>query len=548
LHNINENKREFCTITFVYLSLKERIMELTFFALAFACGFVVLQLRLPPLIGFLAAGFLLNGFGYQSTDLLQTTSDLGITLLLFSIGLKLKVEQLAIPQVWAVSSMHIILSSALFTSFLILLAYLQIPLFAELTSSTALLLGFAFSFSSTVFAIKVLESRGELGSLHGKISIGILVMQDIFAVVFLTASTAALPSAWALLLLLLPFARKPLFWLLERAQHGEVLPLFGGFFALIAGYALFDGLGVKGDLGALIVGMLFASHPKAKELAKSLLSFKDFLLIGFFLTIGLNAHISFDAFMVAMFFVLVLPLKVMIYYWTMTVFKLRARTSIIGSFTLSNYSEFGLILCALAATNGWLSGEWLAVFAIAVSTTFIIATPLNKFANEIYVKYEKSFSKFELNTRLDMEKEMSLGETKVLIFGMGRIGAGVYDELIVDGVLDISGVDSSPEVIAKQARKNRNVILADATDPDFWQRINHSDVKMVMLAMPKHMQNVFAVKQLKSSGYTGKVTAIAFYKDQQHELKAMGVDSTYNFYKEAGTGFAEHAKDLIEPS
>lgn len=520
-------------------------MELTFFALAFLCGFAVLQLKLPPLIGFLGAGFLLNGLGYQSTDLLQTASDLGITLLLFSIGLKLRVNQLAIPQVWAVSSLHIVLSSVLFSSLLILLAYLKLPLFIDLDTNTALLLGFSLSFSSTVFAIKVLESRGEIGSLHGKIAIGILVMQDIFAVIFLTTSSGDIPSIWALSLLLLPLIRKPLFWLLERAQHGEVLPLFGGFFALITGYALFDTLGVKGDLGALIVGMLFASHSKAKELAKSLLNFKDFLLIGFFLTIGLNAEISVDAVLVALLLVLILPLKVAIYYWAMTVFRLRARTSLIGSFTLSNYSEFGLILCALAATNQWLSGEWLAVFAIAVSATFIIATPLNEYANELYVKYEKRLLKFELKTRLDMEKEMSLGDTEVLIFGMGRIGAGVYDELIEDGIKNISGVDSSQEVVEQQLLKNRNVILADATDPDFWQRINHSDVQMVMLAMPKHVQNVFAVKQLKQSGYTGKVTAIAVYRDQQRELEEMGVNSTYNFYEQAGAGFAEHAKDLI---
>lgn len=520
-------------------------MELIFFALAFVCGFAVLQMRLPPLIGFLAAGFFLNGLGFESTDLLQTASNLGITLLLFSIGLKLKVKELAIPQVWAVSSLHIVLSSLLFTSIIIFLSYVKLPLFIDLDTDTALLLGFCLSFSSTVFAIKVLESRGEMGSLHGKVAIGILVMQDIFAVIFLTASTGNIPSVWALSLLLLPLLRKPFFWMLERAQHGEVLPLFGGFFALVAGYTLFDSLGIKGDLGALIVGMLFASHNKAKELAKSLINFKDFFLIGFFLTIGLNAEVSLDALLVALLLVLILPLKIILYYWAMTIFKLRARTSIIGSFTLSNYSEFGLILCALAATNQWLSGEWLAVLAIAVSLTFIIATPLNEYANELYVKYEQRLLRFELSTRLDMEKEVGLGNTEVLIFGMGRIGDGAYDELIADGVQNISGVDSSKEVVEKEINKKRNVILADATDPDFWQRVNHSHVKMVMLAMPKHVQNVFAVKQLKLSGYTGKVTAIAVYKDQQHELESMGVNSTYNFYKEVGTGFAEHAKDLI---
>ncbi|WP_341219177.1 NAD-binding protein, partial [uncultured Pseudoalteromonas sp.] len=88
-------------------------------------------------------------------------------------------------------------------------------------------------------------------------------------------------------------------------------------------------------------------------------------------------------------------------------------------------------------------------------------------------------------------------------------------------------------------------LIADATDPDFWQRVNHSHVEMVMLAMPKHMQNIFALEQLQASGYTGQVTAIANYPDQQKELESMGVHSTYNFYLEAGSGFAEHVKQEL---
>ena len=154
-------------------------------------------------------------------------------------------------------------------------------------------------------------------------------------------------------------------------------------------------------------------------------------------------------------------------------------------------------------------------------------------------------SKFELKTRLDMDKEMSLGDTEVLIFGMGRIGAGVYDELIVDGVKNISGVDSSQDVIEKQDRKNRHVILADATDPDFWTDVNHSEVEMVMLAMPKHIQNLLALEQLQAAGFDGQVSAIANYPDQQKELEELGVQTTYNFYLEAGSGFAEHVTETL---
>lgn len=521
-------------------------MELLYFATAFIFGFAVYQLKLPPLIGFLLAGFALNLFGYKTTELLDNIASLGVTLLLFSIGLKLRVSNLMKPQVWAPASLHIVISSAFFCSLMLLLGVLTLPLFSELTWQSALLVGFAFSFSSTVFAVKVLEERGEMASLHGKISIGILVMQDIFAVVFLVISTGKIPSVWALLLFaLLPLLRPVMFWILNRSKHGELLPLFGFFFALVAGYQAFEFVGLKGDLGALIIGMIFAPHKKAGELAKSLLSLKDVLLVGFFLTIGLGAELTVNSLLIALILVFVLPIKVILYYLLTNLFKLRARTSLLSAFSLANYSEFGLIVCMVAATNGSITSEWLAVMAIAVSITFIIASPLNKRSNEIYVKLERWLLPFESNTRLAEELPVNLNDTKIVIFGMGRIGTGAYETITATHPNIVAGIDIKPEVVNKHIKRGRKVLIADATDPDFWQRVNHSHVEMVMLAMPKHMQNVFALEQLKASGYTGQVTAIANYPDQQKELEEMGVNFTYNFYLEAGSGFAEHVKQKL---
>ncbi|MBE0362578.1 hypothetical protein PULV_a0097 [Pseudoalteromonas ulvae UL12] len=523
-------------------------MELIFFATAFVCGFIILQLKLPPLIGFLAAGFILNLAGYESTPTLETIAALGVTLLLFSIGLKLKVENLTKLQVWAPASLHIVISSALFSGFLLALGYFGLPLFIDLSAESALILGFAFSFSSTVFAVKVLEERGEMASLHGKIAIGILVMQDIFAVLFLAVSTGKTPNLWAIALIVaLLFVRPVFFWVLARSKHGEVLPLFGFFFALVVGYHAFEFAGLKGDLGALIIGMLLASHKKAGELAKSLMSFKDLLLVGFFLSIGLNAQLTSQAFVVALLIVLVLPVKVALYYVLTNLFHLRARTSLLGAFTLANFSEFGLIVCAVAATNQWLTPEWLAVVAISVSLTFIIASPLNNRANDIYVKLENWLFKFESDKRLAEEMPVNLNKTKILIFGMGRIGTGAYEAIAHSYPDTVAGVDINPECVERQLKRGRFAILADATDPDFWQRINHSDVEMVMLAMPKHVQNLFALEQIKASGFVGQITAIANYPDQQKELEDLGVDSTYNFYLEAGSGFAEHVKEHFSP-
>lgn len=524
------------------------MLEIIYFCTAFVCGFIILQLRLPPLIGFLAAGFVLRSAGYESTETLQTLSSLGVTLLLFTIGLKLQIKTLAKVYVWAPASLHIIFCSVTFSAIMMLLSYFSLPLFVDLTLETSLLIAFAFSFSSTVFAVKVLEERGEMASFHAKLSIAILVMQDIFAVVFLAISTGKTPNIWALALLVaLPLLRPVMFKVLNGSKHGEVLPLFGLFMALLIGYHGFEFAGLKGDLGALIVGMLFASHKKSGELAKSLLNFKDLMLVGFFLTIGLNSQFSGEVLLASILLVAILPIKVIFYYVFTNMFKVRARTSLLNSFTLANYSEFGLIVCALASSSGWISNQWLAVVGISVSLTFIIASPLNTFSNQIYIKIEDWLMRYETKNRLIFEQQVSLQNVNILIFGMGRVGSGAYETMEKDYPGLVAGVDINHESAKYHRSLNRSIIIDDATDPDFWQRINHSDVKMVMLAMPKHIQNLAALEQLKLSGFSGSVTAIAGYPDEQKELERLGADITYNFYLEAGSAFAKHATErLIE--
>lgn len=522
------------------------MVELIFFCTAFVGGFLVFQLHLPPLIGFLGAGFILHSLGYQSTPLLESISSMGVTLLLFSIGLKLQVKTLTKLYVWAPASLHLLVCTALYSLIILLLARFSLPLFVDLNLQTSLLIGFALSFSSTVFAVKVLEERGEMATFHGKLSIAILVMQDIFAVIFLAVSTGKIPNIWALgLLVLLPLLRPLMFRVLDRSKHGELMPLFGFFFALLVGYQAFEFAGLKGDLGALIVGMLFASHHKAKELAKSLINLKDIMLVGFFLTIGLNSNLSEQAVVAAAILILILPLKVTLYHLFTNVFRVRARTSLLNSFTLSNYSEFGLIVCALAASNQWISNEWLAVLGIAVSVTFIIASPLNTHSNQVYRYFEHWLVKYQTKECLKLEQPVQLSDAQILIFGMGRVGAGAYETIQSHNPGIVTGVDINPESANYHRQRGCTIIVADATDPNFWQRINHSKVKMIMLAMPKHIQNVLALEQLKASGYKGSVSAIAGYPDEQRELEKLGADSTYNFYLEAGSGFAEHVSEKI---
>ncbi len=144
--------------------------DVAWISLAFALGFLSRSVGLPPLVGFLATGFLLNAQGITSGEMLQKLADLGITLLLFTVGLKLNLRTLVRPQVWAVTGLHSSIVVMVFGLAIYWLALAGVPFVSKLDMQRSLLVAFALSFSSTVFVVKVLEEKGEMKSLHGRIA------------------------------------------------------------------------------------------------------------------------------------------------------------------------------------------------------------------------------------------------------------------------------------------------------------------------------------------------------------------------------------------
>ena len=521
-------------------------MDPVWLAIAFILGFAVKQVGLPPLVGFLAAGFALQAFGVQSTDTLQAVANYGVMLLLFTIGLKLRLKSLLKPQVWAVASLHMVATVAIFAVALLALSFWAGSMFAGLDVPTALLVAFALSFSSTVFAVKVLEEKGEMGSLHGRMAIGVLIMQDLFAVIFITASAGKLPSPWALSLLGLLLLRPLLLLMMQRAGHGELLVLLG-LLLPIAGGVLFERVGLKPDLGALVLGVLLAGHPKADELAKSLLSFKDLFLIGFFLTIGLSGGPSVQALAVAGLLLVLVPVKTALFFGLFTRFKLRARTATVAALSLSNYSEFGLIVGTVAVAGGGMSQAWLTVLALAVALTFALAAPLNATAEQLYRGTRHWLQRFETETRLPEDDYISPGNAEVLVFGMGRIGTGAYDTLQERFGHAVFGVDFDEETVARHQRAGRTVAQGDATDSDFWERMHLSGrVRLALLTMSHHPANLHAAERIAADSPEITIAAIAKHDDEIAELEAAGVRHVFNFYAETGAGFAEDVCKRLE--
>ena len=519
-----------------------------YLVITFGLGGLAMAVRLPPLVGFLAAGFVINALDVGVVPELDVAADLGVTLLLFAIGLKLDVRILLRREVWLTTSAHMVVSVVLGSIALWLAAVAGAAMLAVQSMQTIALLAFALSFSSTVFVVKVLEERGESHALYGRVAIGILVMQDIIAVVFLTATSGHLPSPWALTLVGLWPLSRVLRKIWTRLGHGEMQSLFGIVMALVPGYALFTALGLKGDLGALIMGVLLASHPASSELARSLFHIKELLLVGFFVSIGLTGLPDLPSIGIALLMVLLLPFKAAWYVLLLSCLKLRYRTALLAGLSLMNYSEFGLIVVSVGVSAGMLAQVWLVEMSIAVALSFVVSALVNRRG---HLMVEKIAARLPAQDELNLnpeERHGDAGDAEVVVIGMGRVGFAAYRRLADHYRLRVVGVDYDGPRIQRLAAEGLRVIEGDATDLYFWNQLRRSDsVRIAVLAMPRHGANVTALECLRESGFSGKVAAVARYDDEVQWAREHGVGIAFNVYAGAGLELADQVADDSAP-
>lgn len=503
---------------------------------AFISGLLMRFIGLPPLVGYLATGFALSVYGYESSALLSAVSHAGVLILLFSVGLKLQLKSLLRLEILAGTLIHMVI-------FVVLLFFMLIG--AEgLNFETAVFLALAMSFSSTVVAAKVLEGKRELRAFHGRVAIGILIVQDIVAVGFLSVHGDVTPSPWAVVLLGF-FALRPLIhWLLKASGHGELILLYGLVLALAVGAESFAYFGMSSELGALLLGIILSDHQRAKELSNSLWGIKEVLLVGFFLQIGLTGHPTMETFIHALGFNLLLPVKALLFFYILMLFRLRARSSFLTGLSLATYSEFGLIVASFGVKNGLLEQEWLVLLALTVAISFVVSAPLNRYAHEIYGKLERLLTRFQSTRRHPDDEPIKLGNSHVVIVGMGRVGTGAYDQLAQRNER-IVGLESDPVKAIKHRDNNRRVLYADAEDPGLWSNLNYAGVDLIMFCIPEIDAKLIAIRQIRAAGYANFISATALFTEEVVPLEKAGTNYVYNYYDSIGSSFAEFSMDTI---
>lgn len=507
-------------------------------AAAFALGLLARQLGLPPLIGFLGAGFLLNAAGVERDPVLADIAHLGVLLLLFSVGLKLRARNLVRPEIFGVGLLQFGLA--------VLVVIVSLGAAPDLPLPLVLVVACALSFSSTVLAAKILDERREIRGFHGRVAIGILIVQDLIAVAILGVNDGRSLTWVAALALLLPLTQPLLRKLLDVAGHGEMLVLLGCVLALGLGGYGFEAIGLPGELGAVVIGMLLANHPKSVELSASLWGLKEFFLVGFFLTIGLSGLPTWDTLVLAALPLAILPLKVLLYFGLLLAFGLSARTGFLVGLSLATYSEFGLIVMAAAVERGLVPAEWLVATAITVALSFAIAAPLGRYAHDIYTVLERYLRFFERRRRHPDDEPVSLGRAEIVVVGMGRVGTGAYDHARELG-RKVVGLDSDLAKVERHLGAGRRVVYADGEDPLLWHRLFLDHVKAIMLALPDVEAKVLACEQLRRRGYAGLISATYVWPEEQSAILIAGANVTYNYFAEAGVGLAVDTFEALAP-
>ena len=504
------------------------MQELLCLGSAYIAGLIASRLSFPPLVGYLLAGYVLNLLHVEVMPNLTHLAGVGIELLLFTVGLKLKLSSLLRKEVLSVGGLHLLIVSGVSGA-------VFFGLGEEVTG--ALVLGVSLAFSSTVLAIKVLEDNGELSSLHGRDVLSILILQDIVAIALLAIAEGKQPTPWALGLLLLPILRPIAHFFLNISRAEELRLLFGVSLALAGGF-LAESVSISSEIGALLTGIMLSSHSKSDDLANKLWGLKEILLVAFFLQIGLTDLPNRQDIFQAVQLLLLLPLQGVLFFVLFLFSGLRARTAFVSSLALMTYSEFALITTNAMVTVQLLSPDWEAIISLAVAGSLAVAAPLNRFSNQIFSRLEPYLSRLEKKSGHPDRLPESIGMAEWLVVGMGRTGVAAYLTLQQEDKR-VVGLDSDPIVLEKVLGKGLRVVYGDAEESELWDRLPLKRLKGILLTMPDFETRSKTVKQLRHKGFSGQVGTICFHTEEKQSLERMGADFVIHPLYEAGCQLAK---------
>ena len=530
-------------------------------AVAAAIGALAFWLRQPLIIAFIFVGVLLGPAGLDwvhAFDQVDLFAKLGIGLLLFVVGLKLDPHLIrSVGRVAMVAGLGQMIMTAS-------IAYI-VALALGMTPMPAFYVAAALTFSSTVIIVKLLSDSREIDALHGRIAIGILIVQDIVVVAMMIGLTAyggesqephlgkqmmqIIGKGVGFLALIAVVTRYLLPSLLHSlARWPELLTLFAIAWA-IGLASLGTELGFSKEVGAFAAGVALAATPYKAILAARLVSLRDFLLLFFFIDLGVQVDIGHlgaalgPAILLSVIVLVGKPMMVMALVGGMRYAK---HTAITTGLTMGQISEFSLILAALGLSLGHIDKPTMGLITLIGLITFGLSTYMILYSHWLYRWLAPALSIFKFKIPRSSETrtndaQADLIPANIIIFGLGRYGRNLAQELQRCGQ-SVLCVDYDPERVRSWRQSGLATLYGDLDDTELYHALPLADARWVVSTIPDRDKCLVLLHALQHNNFAGRKALTADTIKHREFLLAAGADVVLLPFRDAA---AEAAGMLV---
>jgi len=511
----------------IFLSIGIIIIAATFLA------YITKLLRQPLIPAYILTGLILGPvLGLiTNTEMISTLSEIGIAFLLFIVGLEINFSRLR--NVALISSIGGIVQMMILFSLGFIIAH-----FMGFIQMEAIYLGLVVAFSSTMVVVKLLSDKRELDTLHGRIIVGLLLMEDFIAIIAISMfSTENL----AITLVLISVIKAIVLLFVAFVSGKYILPVIFRFAAKaqellflvsLAACFSFSLLALYLDLsiiiGAFIAGIALANLPYNLEIIGKVKPLKDFFSTIFFVSLGMEIVVSSFRTILIPLLVLVLfiiAIKPIITITICSFFGYKKRPAFLSALSLSQIGEFSLIIAMQGFLLGHISQNILSITVLLAVTTMTLTSYLINFDNSIYRSFSKHISFFEKLSKKEhgLEYLPEKISKDVILCGHNRVGYSILRKLkkIKKSVLV---VDYNPEVINELVNKKVPCIYGDISDTEIIERLDFKQTKMLISTVPDIMDNKLLIKKVKEVNKKVIIFVTANQIEEALDLYNMGAD------------------------
>jgi len=499
--------------------------------LAGVFGFMFRLIKQPLIPAYILAGIILGPLSVgliHNAETILVLSEIGVAFLLFFAGLEIN-----IPKLKEVGKAAVI-GGALQIALLFTTGYF-VSIWMGLIGRAPIYIGLVVAFSSTMIVLKLLADKKQLNSLHGRIVLGILLVQDIAAIIALTILTTDLTwasmgtqlakaLAFVIIAIILSKTINPIFRIAARSTELLLLISVTLLFLFAIGSYL---TGLSLIIGAFFAGVVLANSEYKTEIQGRIISLRDFFAVLFFVALGMQLTAISRQFLLllAVLIVLAMVVKPLVIMFLTRAFGFSKRTSFLTGNALAQTSEFSLIIATIGLTSGYITGELFSTVVLLTVITMAATSYLIGNDKRLYEKISwplNALKRFHTK-REDLEFNQIRNKRKIVIFGCHRIGSLFLKDL-GKNKKDIFVVDFNPEIIRSLIKKKVPCIYGDFANSEVIEKANLREAEIVVSTIPDKEDNEALIKKVKEINKNIMIFATAERISDAEALYDIGAD------------------------